>query len=176
MDVGVWGGWDRIASVIVEAVVLYCYTIIVLRLAGKRTIATTTVFDFVSTVAMGTMVGSTIISASIALSDGVAGLTTLVALQWLVARASAGNPRFYRLVTNTPRLLFRGSSFLDENLRGERVTRDDVTAQIREAGHSGLASVRAVVLESNGEFSVIGSTVPDKPAQNDEAVMESVRQ
>jgi len=42
---------------------------------------TASIFDFVSTVAMGTIIGSTIISSSIALTTGLIGLTALVALQ-----------------------------------------------------------------------------------------------
>ena len=61
---------------------------------------------------MGTMIGSTI-----ALTTGLVGLTALVALQWAVAYASSRSGRFYPITTNTPRLLFDGSRFLDENLR-----------------------------------------------------------
>lgn len=98
MDLGLFGGWSGATSVLVKVVIFYFYAVLLLRLAGKRTIATTTVFDFVSTVAMGTIIGTTIISSSIALSDGIIGLTALVALQWLVAYASAhsasiGSPR-----------------------------------------------------------------------------------
>ncbi len=175
MEVGFLGGWDRAASGIIEAIAMYCYTVVLLRLAGKRTIATATVFDFVSTVAMGTMVGSTIISASIALSDGIAGLTALVALQWAVAWASVRSERFYRLITNTPRLLVSGSTLLDENLRRERVARDDVLAKIREAGQPNIGSVQAVVLETTGDISVIPSSVPEKPAEPGGDVMGPVQ-
>jgi uncharacterized membrane protein YcaP (DUF421 family) len=175
MDSGLWGGWDRLESGIIEAVAMYAYTVVLLRLAGKRTIASATVFDFVSTVAMGTMVGSTIVSSSIALSDGIAGITALVALQWVVAWASSRNERFRSLITNTPRLLFAGSSFLDENLRQERVAREDILAKIRESGQPNLGSVQAVVFETTGQVSIIPSSVPERPAEADGDVMGPVR-
>jgi len=81
VDLGLFGGWAGMAGALVEAAILYPYAVLVLRLAGKTTVGTARTFDFVSTVAMGTMVGSTIISESIALTTGLVGLTALVALQ-----------------------------------------------------------------------------------------------
>ncbi len=121
MDLGLFGGWGSMMGALIEAVVFYSYAVVLLRLAGKTTVGTARIFDFVSTVAMGTMVGSTIISSSIALTTGLAGLTALVALQWAVAYASSRSGLFYRITTNTPRLLYDGSRFLDENLRAERM-------------------------------------------------------
>ena len=174
MDLGLFGGWGSMVGALVEAVVFYLYAILLLRLAGKTTVGTARIFDFVSTVAMGTMIGSTIISKSIALATGLAGLTALVALQWAVAYASSRSALFYRITTNTPRLLYDGSRFLEENLRAERMTREDVLAKVREGGHPNLASVAAVVLETTGNVAVIGSSVPSEPAQADEDVMGPV--
>ena len=174
MDLGLFGGWAGMEGALVEAAVLYPYAVLVLRLAGKTTVGTARIFDFVSTVAMGTMVGSTIISKSIALTTGLAGLTALVALQWAVAYASSRSGLFYRITTNTPRLLYDGSRFLEENLRAERMTREDVLAKIREGGHPNLESVAAVVLETTGNVAVIGSSVPSEPAEPDEDVMGPV--
>lgn len=174
MDLGLFGGWAGMAGALIEAAVLYPYAVLVLRLAGKTTVGTARIFDFVSTVAMGTMVGSTIISKSIALTTGLAGLTALVALQWAVAYASSRSALFYRITTNTPRLLYDGSRFLEENLRAERMSREDVLAKIRESGHPNLESVAAVVLETTGNVAVIGSSVPSEPAEPDEDVMGPV--
>ena len=113
-ELGLFSGWDSMLGALIEAVVFYLYAILLLRVAGKTTVGTARIFDFVSTVAMGTMVGSTIISSSIALTTGLVGLTALVALQWSVAYASSHSGRFYRITTNTPRLLSDGSRFLDD--------------------------------------------------------------
>jgi uncharacterized membrane protein YcaP (DUF421 family) len=123
---------------------------------------------------MGTMIGSTIISSTIALTTGLVGLTALVALQWAVAYASSRSGRFYRITTNTPRLLYDGSRFLDENLSDERITREDVKAKIRESGHRNMESVAAVVLETTGNVAVISSSVPTEPAEPDESLMGPV--
>ncbi len=62
MDLGLFGGWSNMAEALIEAAVFYLYAILLLRLAGKTTAGTARIFDFVSTVDMGTIIGSTIIS------------------------------------------------------------------------------------------------------------------
>ena len=123
---------------------------------------------------MGTMIGSTIISKSIALTTGLVGFTALVALQRSVAYASSRSGRVYRITTNTPRLLYDGSRFLQENLKAERITRQDVLAKIRESGHLNLGSVAAVVLETTGNVAVISSSVPAHSAELDDTLMGPV--
>jgi len=41
-------------------------------------------------------------------------------------------------------------------MRHERVTEDEIRAAIRAAGRSDISTVAAVVLETDGSFSVIG--------------------
>ena len=174
MDLGLFGGWGSTIGALVEAMVFYPFAVLLLRVAGKTTVGTARVFDFVSTVAMGTVIGSTIISQSIALTTGMVGLTAIVAMQWTVAYASSRSARFYRITTNTPRLLYDGSRFLEENLKDERITREDVLAKVREGGHPDLGSVAAVVLETTGNVAVIGSSVSSKPIGLDESIMGPV--
>ncbi len=171
MDLGLFNGWDRVMGAVVETAVFYGYTIVLLRLAGKRTIATLTIFDFLSTVAMASVIAGTIIATSVALVEGLAAMTALVALQWAVAFAAARSDRFAGLITNTPRLLYANSRLLRENLLDERVSVGEVMAKIRAAGHPSTESVSAVVLETTGEISVITEGDP----AGEEGVLRWVR-
>lgn len=46
---------------------------------------------------------------------------------------------------------------LDEALRRERVTREEIHAAVRANGYVAVEDVEAVVLETDGSFSVMGS-------------------
>ncbi len=150
MDLGLFKGWDRIIAVVVETLVFYWYALLLLRVAG------------------------TVISDSVALAEGLAALTTLVALQWIVAFIAARSERFYGLITNTPRLLYENSRFLDKNLLDERVAHSEVIAKIREAGHLSPDSVHSVVLETTGDVTVLSSADSARVGP-DEGVLRQVR-
>lgn len=54
-----------------------------------------------------------------------------------------------------PALLYYRGRFLHAVMRGERVTESEVYQAIRADGYAGLDQVEAVVLESDGSFSVV---------------------
>lgn len=62
-----------------------------------------------------------------------------------------------RFVTGEPVLLVYRGELREEVLRRVRVTRDEVYAAVRSKGVSHMSNVRAVVLETDGSFSVLAS-------------------
>lgn len=57
-----------------------------------------------------------------------------------------------------PALLLHRGVFLDDAMRGERVSEAEVLAAIRAGGIAAVEDVRAVVLETDGTISVIRTT------------------
>lgn len=80
---------------------------------------------------------------------------TLAILQYAVSRLSVAVPWFKRLVRSELTLLVRDGEIFEALLAQERVTRTDLEGVIRNHGIGTLAEVRAVVLETDGSFSVI---------------------
>ena len=75
-----------------------------------------------------------------------------------VARTRVGADR---LTDNEPLLLMDGPEILHENLRKANVTEDDLRAKLREANVLCRNQVRAVVLETTGQISVLHTDDPD---------------
>ena len=141
--------------IVIVAVLAYIALIVILRLAGKRALGKMHIFDFAVTVAFGSVLGSVLLSKDSTLADGVVAFAVLAALQWLVARLSLTSKLVQSAVLSQPRLLFSNGEFREDALRDERVTRAEIEAAIRAAGIGRMESVGAVVLEANGELSVI---------------------
>ncbi|PRC48412.1 DUF421 domain-containing protein, partial [Mycobacterium sp. ITM-2017-0098] len=56
-----------------------------------------------------------------------------------------------------PTLLLSQGRFLDDALKAQRVSVDEIRQVIRSSGHGDVSKVAAVVLESDGSLSVITS-------------------
>jgi uncharacterized membrane protein YcaP (DUF421 family) len=147
-------GWSGVVRVVVVGACAYVALVLLLRGSGKRTLAKLNAFDFVITVALGSTLATVVLSSSVALVEGVAALALLVALQYVVAWASVRSRRVERLVKSEPTMLYR-NGFLDEAMRRERVTTDEVIQAARGQGHADLGSVGAVVLETDGTLSIL---------------------
>ncbi len=110
-------------------------------------------FDFAITIATGTLMGSVALSGS-SLLEGAIALATLYLVQAVIALGRRHH-RFSRVVDNQPLVLMAGQRMLEDNLRQARVTGDDVRAKLREANVYNYDTLRAVILETTGDISVV---------------------
>lgn len=129
-----------------------------------------TAFDFVATVAMGSLLAAAATATSWGdFAQVLIAMAALLLIQATLAVSRRRSDRLRDLVGNTPVLLMEDGEFCEAALRFTRVAREDVLAKIRTANALDLKEVRAVVLENTGDISVLhGSAV-------DEKILEGVR-
>lgn len=144
-----------IARTVIVAVLAYVALVLLLRISGKRTLSKMNAFDLIMTVALGSTLATAILSKEVALAEGVTAFAMLVLLQFVVTWLSVRLPWVRRIVTSEPTLLVYQGQFLEEAMRYQRVLRAEVQAAIREQGLPSVQSVEAVVLETDGSFSVM---------------------
>ena len=113
-------------------------------------------FDFAMTVAIGSIIATTVLSKSVSLLQGVIGLAAVYILQVLVAILRKLEI-VQKLIDNKPLLLMDGEEILQENLKKARVTESDLRSKLREANVLELSQVRAVIFESTGDIAVLHS-------------------
>jgi uncharacterized membrane protein YcaP (DUF421 family) len=147
--------WSGIVRTVIVGTLAYTFLVFSLRVSGKRTLAKLNAFDLVITVAFGSTLASILLSEDIALAEGATALLLLVLLQYVVAFLSVRSRAFARAVRSEPTLLLRDGEMLPEAMRKARVTRAELETVIRTEGQRGLSDIAAVVLESDGSFSVI---------------------
>lgn len=147
--------WSSIGRTLLTGIFAYGLLVVFLRISGKRTLAKMNAFDFVVTVALGSTLSATIISHDVPLVDGIAALAVLIAMQYVVATFSTRATWFRNLVKSRPHALLRDGRYLDDAVRSERVTHEEILAAIRNSGNLDVADIAVVVLETDGTFSVI---------------------
>lgn len=150
-----WSGWEEAWRVAVSAVVLYAAVVVILRIAGKRTLSQLNLFDWIVTVALGSMLATSILSPSVSIAAGIVGFSTLVALQFLVAFVQARTSNIDEIIKGEPRLLVHRGELRYDAMREERITEREVMQALRAEGLSSPAEAAAVVLETNGTLSVV---------------------
>lgn len=148
-------GWFDLLRILVVGVCAYGGLVLLLRLTGKRTLSKMNAFDLVVTVALGSTLASALLSSDVSLSEALLAFLTLCGLQLVVALASLRSRRVRELVKSEPALLVHRGAMLPAALRRERVTEEEVLAAVRAQGFAKMDQVEAVVLETDGSFSVL---------------------
>jgi uncharacterized membrane protein YcaP (DUF421 family) len=148
-------GWQSIGRTLAIGPLAYLVLVLTLRVSGKRTLSKMNAFDLVVTVALGSTLATVLLSKDVALADGAAALGLLVALQFAVTWSSVRWGWIRRMVRSEPSLLLRRGELMPGALRQQRVIAEEVLSAIRSAGVAAVEDVEAVVLETDGTFSVV---------------------
>ena len=150
--------WDSLLNILVVGVMAYVVLIVFLRVSGKRTLSKMNAFDLIVTVALGSTLATVLLDNAVTLAEGVLACALLIGLQFAVTWSSVRVRWVRRLATGEPKMLLYDGQLLPAALLTSRVTEDEVRAAIRSAGVDSLNSVYAVVLETDGSFSVVKSS------------------
>lgn len=154
--INLFGGWDPIVRVLVVGPLAYGAMVFLLRISGKRTLSKMNAFDFVITIALGSVLAAILTDSSLALSTGVAVMAFLILAQLVITALSVRIDWVERVVKADPSLVVLHGRLLDDAMRRHRVTEAEISAAVRASGKATIADVEAVVLETDGSFTVIG--------------------
>ena len=146
------------------------WTVLLVRLVGLRSFSKMTSFDFVATIATGSLIAQ---AGTRARWDeylqALAAIGGVFLIQWLLAKVRQRSDRVRDVLSNEPVLLMDRGEFLERAMAQTRVSRANLLEKLRSAGVTGLSEVRAVVLETTGDISVI------RGERLDDQLMEGVR-
>lgn len=157
-----WFGadWATLGMVVLSTLGVYFAVLVYTRLAGLRSFTQMSGFDFAVNIALGSLMAATAVSPEPPVAQGIVALGTLYAIQMLIAVLR----RHVKHGVNNPSLLLMdGPAFIEEHLRRGRITKDDLRFKLRQANVFSYEQVRAVVLETTGEVTVLH-------ARDDEAI------
>ncbi|KMY53384.1 membrane protein [Bacillus sp. FJAT-27231] len=150
-----FNSWEAIGRTFVVGVLSYIALIFILRMSGKRTLSKMNAFDFVVTVALGSTLATILLSKKVALAEGVTAFFVLIGMQYAVAWLSVRSTLVSKMIKSNPQLLYYNGHFLRDTMRTERVLEVEILQAARSNGVGSMDKVEAVVLETNGQISVI---------------------
>jgi len=154
---------DIVARGIVLPAVALTWIISLVRLVGLRSFSKMTNFDFVTTVAQGSLLaGASQASSWSAFAQALIAMAALFAVQYALALARQSSNKFESTLQNRPVMLMENGEILEDALAECRVAKDDLFAKLREANVLRMADVRAAILETTGDVSVLhGDRISD---------------
>ena len=135
--------------------IAYMFIIFILRISGKRTLSKWNSFDFVVTIAFGSILSSILLSTRDSFGTGLIGFALLVLFQYILTWISTRSSLIQKLIKAKPSLLLYKGQLKHDELQRERVAEGEVLAALRANGIRATEDADAVVLETDGSFSVI---------------------
>jgi uncharacterized membrane protein YcaP (DUF421 family) len=165
--------WWHLASIAAVTAIMYVSVLIAVRVAGRRTLAQLSAFDVVVSIALGTILGSTVVSPSISYSEGLAAVLTLLVLQVGLGAARRSSPRLRRLLDFRPIAVADGGrARLPGGWLGPQLTDEDLYSQLRLRGIFDPTVAERAVLEPIGGVSATTDAASQAENRSTRQVLE----
>ena len=155
--------WQQIVGISLSALGLYLGLILFTRLMGLRSFSKLSSYDFAMTVAIGSILASTILSDSPSLAQGLVAVAVLFLIQGSISLIRRKFKPLKSLIDNQAIILMAHGEYFCDNLKEANLTKSDVQEVLRKNGLKAKSEVFAVIMETTGDMSVIknDNTAPD---------------
>jgi uncharacterized membrane protein YcaP (DUF421 family) len=141
-------------ELVVRVTIIYVALLVLVRLSGKRTVGQFTPFDLLVVMLLSEAVSNGLTGSEDSVTGALIAAATLLGLNGLVSRATARSEGLRRLAEGTPVVVGYEGRILEDRLKQEHVTREDLLQALREADVD-VHEMKLAVLEADGKFSVL---------------------
>ena len=152
---------DAAIKGVILASVALIWVVFFIRLNGLRSLSKMTNFDFVMTVALGSLVANASQANEWpAFLQSLAGIAGLFLVQNITSRLRRVSNTIENTLQNQPMVLMRDGVIDEDALAETRTAKSDLLAKLRTANALDPDKVKAVVLETTGDVSVMHGDEP----------------
>jgi uncharacterized membrane protein YcaP (DUF421 family) len=137
-----------------RAVLVFTFTLLFIRLSGRRSFGMHMPIDNVVTILLGAVLSRAIVGASPLIGTLLAGLV-IVILYRLASGLAVYSKWFGRIVKGKVEIVYDEGKFYKDKMSRCMVTEKDLEEQIRLKGIDSFDKVKSIHVERNGEISVV---------------------
>lgn len=154
-------------ELIIRATVIYFFLWAVARGVGKRELSQMTAFELILLVVMGDLVQQGVTQEDMSVTGAILVISTLTFWIVVMSYLSFRFRKTRSVFEGIPVVMVRDGEALENVMRLERVTMDELREEARTQGLDDLKDVRLGVLEPDGKFSFITGEGPSQQGGDD---------
>jgi uncharacterized membrane protein YcaP (DUF421 family) len=143
------------ADIILRSVVVYVFILIAIRLFGKKEFSQLTIIDLVFILLISNSVQNAMVGSDSTLLGGIVAAASLFVMNYLLKILLYRNKGISKLLQGSPVMLIHEGKVLEDNMRKERITIEELELAAREHGVKSISKVNLAVLELDGSISIL---------------------
>jgi uncharacterized membrane protein YcaP (DUF421 family) len=143
-------------EVILRAAAIYMFLLVVFRIAGKRSFAQLTSFDFVLLLIIAEATQQALIGNDFSVTTAFLIITTLVGIDIGLSLLKQRSSRLEKWIDGVPVILVENGVPLRERMDKSRIDEKDIMTAAREKqGIERMEQIKYAILERSGGISII---------------------
>ncbi len=143
-----------LVEIIVRTLIVYLYTLLLLRLLGSRTIGQLSTVEFLLVIALGSAVGDAMFYPDVPLLHALLVVTAVVLANKVLDIAMARSKRAEHVIDGTPRQAIRDGVIDRKFIHGATLSTSELFQQLRHKGVEHLGQVAGAYVEPDGVLTV----------------------
>ena len=143
---------------IIRTIILYFFTLVIMRLTGKRQLGQLQPFELVITVMISQLATIPMQDARIPLIHVVGPIVTLLFLQVVTMFLSLKSENARKYICGKPSVIIEQGRIQIEELEHQKINLNDLLEELRLKGFYNIEDIEYAILETSGELSIIPRT------------------
>ncbi len=144
--------------VLFRTIILYGVVLISMRIMGKGELGDLQPFDLVVSLMLADLAIMPMEDLDAPLSYGITSITTIMFLQCLISYITLKSSNARKIICGRPSIIIDHGKFNTKEMNKLRVNVNDVLGQMRLKGYYNVEDIDYLIMETNGEMSIIGPT------------------
>lgn len=143
-------------DLVIRATCIYFFLLFILRIAGKRTMAELSTFDFVLLLVVAEATDNSIIAQDHSVTSTVVVITTFVFLEIILSFLKQKSKTIDKWLEGTPIVVVKNGKLIKERADKEKIDEGDVMQQARKLqGIERMDQIKYAIMEKSGGITII---------------------
>lgn len=141
---------------VVRAAVIYMVLLLLFRIAGRRTLAEATPFDFVLLLIIGEATQQALLGQDYSLTNAIIVIVTLLLIDVVLSLIKQRSKRMEKLLDGVPTVVVDHGRLLRDEMRRARLDEADIMEAARRLqGLERLEQIKFAVVEVSGSITIV---------------------
>lgn len=140
-----------------RSLIVYLFMMIGLRVFGKNQLSQLNAGDVILLLLISNAVQNAMVGPNTSLEGGIFAATVLFIANYLIKRFMFRNEKVKAFIESEPIVLIRDGVLMEAEMNKSEISRDEIEESIREHGVENIKDVKLLILEVDGNISVIST-------------------
>ena len=126
-----------------------------LRVAGKRGVKQLSIFELLIIISLGSAAGDPMIYKEVGIINSLVAFVVVFFIYWVITKLIENSAKMEDILEGEPMYIIRDGKVSEEALKNKVLAGDEFFASLRCHSFSHLGQVKAAILETSGEVSIL---------------------
>jgi uncharacterized membrane protein YcaP (DUF421 family) len=142
---------EVIIRTLVAIIVLFTLT----KMLGKRQVSQLSVFEYITGITIGSITAYVSLDLDTNWHLGIIALTVWILVSIGIEFLQLKSKKMRDLIDGTPRILIKDGKIMEDNMKKERITTDELMMQLRKKNVFLVADVEFALMEPSGDINIL---------------------